>query len=162
MTHHLRLVAVVAVLTALAQCAPVPEIDALRARAEAGDAEAQYSLGVNYTWDFDGITSANGEAVPDVPVDDVEAARWFRLAADQGHVRAQTNLANRYENGRGVPQDYVQAHMWYNLVASRRTGGFSDSAVEARDKVGRRITPTQIAEAQRLATEWDAAHPREP
>ena len=45
MTHHLRLVAVVAVLTALALCVPVqaqtPEIDALRARAEAGDAEAQ-------------------------------------------------------------------------------------------------------------------------
>jgi hypothetical protein len=44
MTHAVRFVAVVAVLTALALCVPVqaqtPEIDALRARAEAGDAEA--------------------------------------------------------------------------------------------------------------------------
>jgi len=50
MTHHLRFVAVVAVLTALALCVPVPaqtpEIDALRARAEAKDASAQVSLEV--------------------------------------------------------------------------------------------------------------------
>jgi len=48
MTHAVRFVAVVAVLTALALCVPVqaqtPEIDALRARAEQGDAEAQYNL----------------------------------------------------------------------------------------------------------------------
>jgi len=240
MTHAVRFVAVVAVLTALAQCAPVPEIDALRARAEAGDAEAQYRLARLYTipWDFSGIAPANGEAVPDVPMDDVEAARWFRLAADQGHVLAQTDLAIRYENGRGVPQDaaeavrwyrlaadqgyadaqfslgarygngsgvpeddaeaarwmrlaadqghvnaqytlgrryendpgvpqdYVQAHMWYNLVASRQTvgfpGGFRHTAAEARDRVADLMTPTQITEPQRLATEWDAAHPREP
>ena len=50
MTHATRFVAVVAVLTALALCVPVqaqtPEIDALRARAEAGVAEAQYNLGI--------------------------------------------------------------------------------------------------------------------
>ena len=54
------LVAAVAVLVALAVGAPVqaqtPEIDALRARAEAGDAEAQDDLGVMY---------ANGRGVPE-------------------------------------------------------------------------------------------------
>ena len=45
MTHAVRFVAAVAVLTALAQCAPVQETDALRARAEQGGAEAQCSLG---------------------------------------------------------------------------------------------------------------------
>jgi hypothetical protein len=48
MTHATRFVAV-AVLIALALCVPVqaqtPEIDALRVRAEQGDAEAQCSLG---------------------------------------------------------------------------------------------------------------------
>ena len=33
---------------------------------------------------------------------------------------------------------------------------------EARDIVARQMPPAQIAEAQRLAREWDAAHPREP
>ena len=33
---------------------------------------------------------------------------------------------------------------------------------EARDIVARQMPPAQIAAAQRLAREWDAAHPREP
>ncbi|MBD95903.1 MAG: hypothetical protein CL482_16845 [Acidobacteria bacterium] len=51
MTHATRFVAV-AVLVALGVGAPVqaqtPEIDGLRVRAEAGDAEAQFSLGFIY------------------------------------------------------------------------------------------------------------------
>jgi hypothetical protein len=30
----------------------------------------------------------------------------------------------------------------------------SDAAVQARDRVGMKMTPAQIAEAQRLASEW--------
>ena len=67
-----------------------------------------------------------------------------------------------YGNGRGVPQDDVQAHMWFNLAASRSTGEDRETAVRNRDIVAGRMDPTQIAEAQRLAREWDAAHPREP
>ena len=52
MTHATRIVAAVAILVALAVCVPVqaqtPEIDALRVRAEAGDAEAQDDLGIMY------------------------------------------------------------------------------------------------------------------
>jgi hypothetical protein len=74
MTHATRFVAVVAILTALALCGPVqaqkPEIDALRVRAEAGDAEAQFNLGVMYR---------NGNGVSQ---DDAEAVRWYRLSAD--------------------------------------------------------------------------------
>ena len=36
------------------------------------------------------------------------------------------------------------------------------SAVEGRDRAAGQMDPTQIAEAQRLAREWDAAPPREP
>ena len=88
--------------------------------------------------------------------------RWYRLAPDQGLAEAQTYLGNMYETGKGVPPSYVQAHMWHNLVASRTSGEQRDSAVEARDRVAGLMIPTQIAEAQRLAREWDAAHPREP
>jgi hypothetical protein len=153
MTHATRFAAV-AVLVALAVGAPVqaqtPEIDALRARAEAGDAEAQFNLGTVY---------ADGEGVPQA---DAEAARWFRLAADQGHANAQTNLGIMYDTGRGVPQDHVQAHMWFNLAASRSTGESREDAVQNRDRAAGLMNPTQLAEAQRLAREWDAAHPREP
>jgi len=152
MTHATRIVAVVAVLTALALCVPVQaqtsEIDAQRALAEQGDAEAQNNLGVRYSF---------GAGVPQ---DHAEAVRWFRLAAEQGLALAQFGLGLMYATGEGVPQDYVLAHMWYNLAASRATGEARDQFVENRDRVARRMTAEQVAEAQRLAREWAAAHPQ--
>ena len=67
-----------------------------------------------------------------------------------------------YDTGRGVPQNYVQAHMWYNLAASRETGEVRYQAVQGRNIVAERMSADQLAEAQRLAREWDAAHPRDP
>ena len=65
-----------------------------------------------------------------------------------------------YDNGEGVPQDYVQAHMWCNLAASRTTGVQRERAGENRDLAADELTPDALNEAQRLAREWDAAHPR--
>ena len=59
-----------------------------------------------------------------------------------------------YENGLGVPQDYVEAHMWYNLAAAQLSGEDRDLAVKNRDVVAGRMTADQIAEAQRRAREW--------
>ncbi len=60
-----------------------------------------------------------------------------------------------YDNGRGVPQDYVQAHMWYNLAASRFLRGENrDLAVKYRDIVAKMMTPAQISKSQKLAREW--------
>ena len=57
--------------------------------------------------------------------------------------------------GRGVPQDYVQAHMWFNLAASRTLPGKDrDFSVKNRDIVAGLMTPAQISEAQKLAREW--------
>ena len=102
---------------------------------------------------------ANGRGVPQ---DDIEAVRWYRLAADQGIAVAQITLGLMYGTGRGVPQDDVQAHMWFNLAASRLTGEQREIAVRGRDSVADRMTPEDRSEAQRLAREWDAAHPRAP
>ena len=55
-----------------------------------------------------------------------------------------------YLNSGGVPQDYVQAHKWYNLAASQG----QDLAGSNRDIVAERMTAAQIAEAERLAREW--------
>ena len=88
--------------------------------------------------------------------------RWYRLAADQGEASAQNNLGVRYDNGQGVPQGYVQAHMWFNLAASRSTGELRDSSVRNRYRAADELTPDGLNEAQRLVREWAAAHPREP
>ena len=87
----------------------------------------------------------------------------LQVLAEQGNADAQYNLGARYAYGSGVPQDDVQAHIWYNLAASRlQTDLLRESSARSRDEVAKRMTPEQIAEAQRLAREWDAAHPREP
>jgi hypothetical protein len=56
----------------------------------------------------------------------------------------------------------MQAHMWFNLSASRRTGEDRETWVSARDIIAKLLTPDDLAEAQRFAREWHAAHPREP
>jgi len=55
-----------------------------------------------------------------------------------------------YGNGQGVPQDYVQAHMWLNLAAAK---GDVDAA-KNRDLLAMQMTPDQIDEAQRMAQDW--------
>ena len=65
-----------------------------------------------------------------------------------------------YETGAGVPQDSVEAHMWANLAAAQSSGEDRDRWVKNRDINAAKMTAEQIAEAQRLAREWDAAHPR--
>jgi len=176
MTHATRFVAAVAVLTALVllnvSCeVQTPEIDALRARAEQGDADAQSQLGFMYDTG-EGVPHDDAEAQYNlgvmyatgrgVPQDDAEAVRWYRLAAEQGDADAQGNLGFMYGNGQGVPQDYVEAHMWANLAAAQSSGEDRDRWVENRDINAAKMTAEQIAEAQRRAREWNEAHPREP
>ncbi len=83
------------------------------------------------------------------------ALREFRPLAEQGMADGQTSLGFMYMRGLGVPQDYVQAHMWYNLAASRFPPGEErDRAVKNRNIVTKKMTPAQISEAQKLAREW--------
>ncbi len=115
----------------------------LRPLAKQGNANAQYNLGIMYE---------NGRGVPQ---DDAEAVKWYRKAAEEGYAKAQVLFGNMYLQGYGVPQDYVQAHMWFDVAASRLPPGKQrDLAAEARDLVGRFMTSTQIAEAEKLAREW--------
>ncbi len=52
-----------------------------------------------------------------------------------------------YHNGQGVQQDYVSSHMWYNLASANG----QENAGEARDVLAEKMTPQDVAEAQRLA-----------
>ena len=53
-----------------------------------------------------------------------------------------------------MPQDDAEAAKWLNLAASRASGANAKSFSEARDDLAGKMTPQQIAEAQRLAREW--------
>jgi len=109
-----------------------------------GYANAQYKLGFMY------------EEGRGVPLNSITAAKWYRKAAEQGHAVAQRSLGLKYEFGRGVPRDYVLDHMWFSLSAANR----DKFAAKSRNEITKRMTPTQVAKAQKLAREWLEKHKR--
>ena len=84
---------------------------ALLAKAQPGDAAAERQVGQAY---FVG---------EDVPQDFMNAANWFRKAAEQGDTGAQTMLGLLYDTGHGVKQDYAQAEIWYRKAAEQGDSG---------------------------------------
>ena len=78
------------------------------------------------------------------------AVYWYAVAAEQGNHFAQHNLGGMYYDGEGVPKDYVMAYMWWNLAGAQ---GYEDARTNLGN-VEKRMTPEQIAEAQRLSREW--------
>ena len=80
---------------------------------------------------------------------DAAIAEW-RAGADTGEAKAMLALGRLYLQGLGVPQNYVQAHMWFNLAASRGEA----TAIAERDALTPKLTPEERAEAQKLALAW--------
>ena len=89
-----------------------------RRKAEAGDARSQYYLGLDYY---------HGTGAAFLRQDYAEAARWWRLAADNDSVtsgpdyrlrmEAAYRLGDLYHHGRGVPQDDAEAEKWWRRGA---------------------------------------------
>jgi hypothetical protein len=85
---------------------------------------------------------------------------WFRKAAEQGDLVAQSIVGDAYFFGRGVAQDYVEALKWATLAAAQSSGEVQKLRVKWRDEFAQRMTPAQIAEAQKRASDWAAAFER--
>jgi uncharacterized protein len=151
----------------------------IKAKAEAGDANSEYILGLCYD-EGKGVAKDQVEAAKwyrkaaeqnhakaqynlgvrydegkGVEKDQVEAVKWFRKAAEQNHANAQYNLAACYYNGKGVAQNYVEAYMWWLLAA--RQG--NEDAKNYMATLEKKMTPEQIAEGQRLARNFKAQIP---
>ena len=106
--------------------------------AQRGDALGQYYLGLMYT---------NGSGVlKNYKI----AVQWHTLAAEQGLSFSQTKLGTAYLIGTGIPRDYIYAHMWLNLGIAN---GDEGDALKTMGITERVMTPSQIAEAQKLARE---------
>ena len=151
------------------------EVEKLLLDAQQGTAEDKYRLGQRYEkgmivrrdlleavrW----YQSAAMQGYPDaqfklcelsdrgqgLPQDYQEAMRWCGLAADQGNQHAMFILGRHYHAAQGAPRDLVRAHMWYNLASAYGDGGGKAS----RERLAIGMTPAQIAEAQKLAREWN-------
>jgi uncharacterized protein len=97
-----------------AQNAPKrPPIDmtALLAKAQGGDAQAQADLGDAYA-NGDGVTNSYAEA-----------AKWYRLAADQTNAAGLFGLGQLCEAGQGVPKDLAKAVKLYREAADQGLPG---------------------------------------
>jgi TPR repeat protein len=79
-------------------------------KAEAGDAEAQFGLGLRFS-----IESSR----QDLP----QAAEWYRKAADQNHHLAQFNLGIMLSHGQGIAKDDSTALIWFRRAAERGDPG---------------------------------------
>lgn len=82
---------------------------ALLARAEEGDADAQFQLGEAYR------TGAGQGVSHDLK----QAAAWYTKAAKQGHADAQYQLGELYFKGRGVKRNKRTAQKWFKSAASK-------------------------------------------
>ena len=110
-------------------------------KAEQGDADAQYRLAEQgdpeaqylYAYRLNDFT---------------KSWRWYCLAANQGHGKSRYAVGNFYRFGLGqVTQDPVKAYLWYTDAEHADIARFREELVS-------KMTPDQIAEAERLVDEW--------
>jgi len=116
----------------------------LRKAAVQGNASAQFNLGASYN---------NGQGAPQ---DYAQAVQWFRKAADQGSGDAQFSLGLLSMHGHGVPLDYILAMSWFHIALAH--GFFNHVIAQKMPELNALFTPAQIAQAEKLASEWLAAH----
>lgn len=75
------------------------------------DAEVQFGMGLKFA-------NAAGAAQ-----DFVQAAEWYRKAADQRHSTAQFNLGVMYAQGQGMAKDDAQSVIWFGKAAQQGDAG---------------------------------------
>jgi uncharacterized protein len=109
----------------------------LRLRAEDGNAEAMFLLGVAY---------AQGRGVDR---NDTAAARWFHQATRKGHVRAKASMGYVYATGRGVRRDPVLGYIFLTQAVQQA----DPLAADLLTKLRRTMSPAQLKEAERRAME---------
>ena len=72
------------------------------------DAAAQFTLGGNYYFGYNGYTQ-----------DYSQAKKWFEASAKQGHASAQYNLGLMYLKGKVIPKDLNKAKLWLEKASNQ-------------------------------------------
>lgn len=130
-------------------------VEILKPLVEAGNAEAQFELGV--------LTSL-GQGVPkDIPA----AINLLKRSAEHGSADAQYSLGHEYslkELVDGVdlfPEDYQEAYFWFALAADGYAAlgrGKIDGAKEMRDITGRKLSDAERLAVDARITAWQDTH----
>ena len=172
--HIIAFIRTLLVVLAVTVCTVAAEdLETVRKKAKAGDADAQNMLGVMYG-SGKGVRRDDAEAVKwwrkaaeqglaqaqfslgwcyhygkGVAQDDTEAVKWYRKAAEQGNANAQLNLGWMYDQGKRVPKDDVTAYAWLSVAAASG----DEEARKFRESVKGRLTPSQLDRGQAMARE---------
>jgi len=142
-------------------------------RATAGDAEAQYRMGMmaRFGWGLDKDTAVAvrwlSEAAKQnhpqaeaelgtmyrlgrgVPADPKRAAQLLTAAAAAGVGIAQLSIGRMYRDGVGVDRDLVEAYAWFTVAGENDVmDGFA-----YRTEIVKEMTPEQVAEGKRRAAQ---------
>jgi TPR repeat protein len=115
-------------------------VEWIRKGAELGDSYCSFMV-------YEAYAEGNG-----VPKDIAEAVKWLRKSAEQGAANSQGRLAGAYYQGQGVPQDYVLAYAWLNLAGAHLK--HDETFEKNREMVVAKLSPAELAEAQRLSSNW--------
>jgi len=109
MFRHLKFVILIVpfLVAAVFVSAQSAELDALRRKAEAGDAKAQFDLAEAYS-EGNGVTK-----------DPAKGMEWLRRSALQGYAGAQVVLGYMYQRGINIEKDPSEAAKWYKKAASQ-------------------------------------------
>ena len=91
-----------------------------------------------------------------VPKSDVRGFEYAKQAAVDGSAKAQLLLATAYGLGKGTTQDTVESMKWANIA---NASGNKDAAKYLKDL--EEVRPEKVQEAQKVAAEWWAAHPKQ-
>ena len=108
-------------------------ITKLKLAAKRGDVEAQFKLGLIYG----GLL-----------FEDVEAVKWFRKAAEQGHMESQVMLGYQYLTGKGLLEDNTEAVKWFTKAAEQ---GSADAQYALGDRYMR---GEGVAQDKAEAVKW--------
>ena len=91
-------------------------------KAQAGNANAQYNLGVLY------------DTGVGVSKDEKEAVKWYTKSAEQGFARAQSFLGVCYYKGKGVEKDEKESVKWLTKGAAQGDADAKEALEELKSK----------------------------
>ena len=101
---------------------PTSQLEWLRLAVEFGNVNAMLYLGSCYQHGYTRGCSefANWlDGYEDIEKDEVEAAKWYRKAAEHGSAEGQVKLAYCYWRGNGVDRDETEAARWCRKAAEQ-------------------------------------------
>ncbi len=119
-----------------------PVVSATPPKTDSEDADVQFHLGLKF---------ASGKGAG---LDYVQAAEWYRKAAEQNHFLAQFNLGMMYAYGQGVPRDAVQSRLWLGKAAQQGDAGAQFHLGDNCHRASFRQVPEEASESRIEAYKW--------